>query len=51
MAEWVYLYELMYHHEVENGMPNAYILGEEVGGAIIVVVRSGSGTLLFGDGG
>jgi len=41
----------MYHHGVEQGMRNAYILGEEVGGAIIVGVRSGSGTLFFEGGG
>ncbi len=41
----------MYHHGVEHGMPNAHILGEEVGGALIVGVRSGSGTLFFEVGG
>ncbi len=32
-------------------MPNAHILGEEVGGALILGVRSGIGTLFFVVGG
>ncbi len=41
----------MYHHGLEHDIPNAYILGEEVGGALVVGFRSGSGTLFFEDGG